>query len=118
MTKYTAYFRNAAEFAVFDIEAVTPEKALAIARTIVAENLDTLDFQYFDGALPVDEIAICDGDYTELAVWYDDDLRLRLAGKVLLAAARLVVARWDAGDLAEAVRQLSAAVAKAEGGAA
>jgi hypothetical protein len=118
MTNYTAYFRNAAEFAELDIEADSPEKALAIARATVTDNFDALTFQNYDGALPVDEIAICDGDYTELAVWYDDDLRLRLAGKDLLAAARLVIARWGAGDLAEAVRELSAAVAKAEGGAA
>jgi hypothetical protein len=45
-------------------------------------------------------------------------LHVRLAASDLLSAARLVIARWETGDLAEAVRELSAAVAKAEGGAA
>jgi hypothetical protein len=48
----------------------------------------------------------------------DDDLRLRLAASDLLAAAELVVARWERGDLADAVRELDAAIAKAKGGAA
>lgn len=34
----------------------------------------------------------------------------------LLAAARLVIDRWTSGDLADAVRQLDAAVAEATGG--
>jgi hypothetical protein len=35
----------------------------------------------------------------------------------LLEAAELVVARWDRGDLAEAVRGLDTAIVKAKGGA-
>lgn len=40
------------------------------------------------------------------------------AAAALLRAARRVLATWAAGDLAAAVRDLSAAVARAEGGAA
>jgi hypothetical protein len=47
---------------------------------------------------------------------YDDDMRLRLAARDLLGAAEHVVARWEQGDLAKAVRELSAAIAKATGG--
>jgi len=36
---------------------------------------------------------------------------------VLLAAAELVIERWSNGDLADAVRQLDAAIAEAKGGA-
>jgi hypothetical protein len=43
---------------------------------------------------------------------------LAFAARDLLDAAELVVARWERGDLAEAVRELSAAIAKAKGGAA
>jgi hypothetical protein len=50
MTKYTAYFRTDAQFAAFDIEAETPEKALANARAIVADDFDALTFQNYDGA--------------------------------------------------------------------
>ncbi len=52
---------------------------------------------------------------TPLAVWRDSDLKLRLAAPALLAAARRVTQRWQRGDLAEAVRELAAAIAKAEG---
>jgi FixJ family two-component response regulator len=68
--------------------------------------------------MPVNEIAIKDANDNELAVWLDDDLRLRLAARDLLEAAELVVARWEQGDLAAAVRQLDDAIAKAKGGAA
>jgi hypothetical protein len=37
-------------------------------------------------------------------------MRLRLAARDLLDAAELVVARWERGDLGEAVRELSAAI--------
>jgi hypothetical protein len=40
----------------------------------------------------------------------------RIAGEYL-AAARLVIARWEHGDLAEAVNELAAAIARAEKGA-
>ena len=72
----------------------------------------------YDGGFAVNEIAIGmeDGD-EELAVWLDADLHLRLAASDLLAAARRVIERWERGDLAEAVRDLASAVAKAEGGA-
>ena len=65
----------------------------------------------------VNEIVIYDADDNKLAVWLDDDMRLRLAARDLLDAAELVVARWERGDLAEAVRELDAAIAKAKGGA-
>ena len=48
----------------------------------------------------------------------DDDGRLwnRLkAATDLIESAKLVLARWERGDLAEAVRSLGAAIAKAEG---
>jgi hypothetical protein len=45
-------------------------------------------------------------------------LRLQLSAPDLLEAAELVVARWEHGDLAEAVRALDSAIAKAKGGAA
>jgi hypothetical protein len=74
-------------------------------------------FEPYDGGMPVNEIAIRDPDYNDLAVWRDDDMHLRLAARDLFDAAELVVARWERGDLAEAVCQLAAAIAKAKGGA-
>ncbi len=38
---------------------------------------------YYDGGLPVNEIAIHDADYKELAVWRDDAKRMQLAARDL-----------------------------------
>jgi hypothetical protein len=49
----------------------------------------------YDGGMPVNEIAIKDANDNELAVWLDEDLRLRLGARDLLEAAELVVApQW------------------------
>jgi hypothetical protein len=56
--------------------------------------------------MDVNEVLVYDADGNELAAWYDDDMRLRRAARDLLEAAELVVARWEHGDLAEAVREL------------
>jgi hypothetical protein len=63
-------------------------------------------------------VLVYDADGNEVATWYDADMRLRLAARDLLEAAELVVARWERGDLAGAVRQLDAAITKAKGGVA
>jgi hypothetical protein len=118
MTTYTATFRTDAEFATREIKAATPEQALKKARRFYDNDPLDLMFESYDGGMPVNEIAISDANDDELAVWLDEDLRLRLAAHDLLEAAELVVARWSEGDLAAAVRQLDDAIAKAKGGAA
>jgi hypothetical protein len=111
MNTYTAYFCTGTDCAVHEIKAATPEQALMKARRMYAGRA-------LDVIKPVNEIAICDRDSQQLTAWVDDDLRLWLAANDLLAAAELVVARWERGDLAEAIRELSAAIGKAKGGAA
>jgi hypothetical protein len=118
MTTYTAYFRTDAESATRDFVASTPEQALKKARRFHEAHADQLLFEHYDEIAPVNEIAIWSDEGDDLAVWHDDDLRLRLAASDLLAAAELVVTRWQRGDLAGAVRQLDAAIAEAKGGAA
>ena len=118
MTSYTAHFRTDAECATTEIRAKTPQHALAKARKLADESPEGLYFDRYDDGFPVNEIVIRDEDDSEeLAVWFDADLRLRLAASELLAAARRVIERWETGDLAEAVRDLASAVTKAEGGA-
>jgi hypothetical protein len=56
------------------------------------------------------------GTWSEFHIGNQEAARLRLASEDLLDAAELIVARWSQGDLADAVRQLDAAVAKAKGG--
>ena len=117
-TTYTAYFRTDARFAERDFDADTPEQALRKARNSIHRHANELCFESYDMGQRVDEIAITDEDgFNDIVVWQDDELRLRLAAPELLAAAELVVARWERGDLAEAVRQLEAAIATAKAGA-
>jgi hypothetical protein len=118
MTTYTVQFRNHTAWACHDIEAETPDKALALVRKLKAEDKLDLCFEAYDIRSDVNVIVVTDADSKELAVWYDDDMCLGFAARDLLDAAELVVARWERGDLAEAVRELSAAIAKAKGGAA
>jgi len=117
MKTYTVMFRSDAESAYLDIQAKTPQQALARARKTYKDDPYGLSFQPYDQTQPVNEIVVSDEDGNELAVWFDENMRLRLAAPDLLESAELVVARWSEGDLAEAVRALDAAIAKAKGGA-
>jgi hypothetical protein len=118
MTTYTAYFHTDADYAARKFVADTPEQALEKARRFHDGDPSRLMFESYNDVMPVNEITIHDAGCNKLAVWFDDDMHLRLAARDLLDAAELVVARWERGDLAEAVRGLSAAIAKAKGGAA
>ncbi len=116
MKTYTVNFASDAEFASRDFDAETPQQALALARKLYEDDRSELWFEPYDG-MDVNEILVYDADGNEVAVWYDDDMRLRLAARDLLEAAEKVVSRWERGDLAAAVRELDAAVAKAKEGA-
>lgn len=118
MTSYRVYLRSDIQWAMRTFTARSPEQAIELARRFAQERLDELDFENYEpNDCPINEIEIRDEHGNELAVWYDDDMRLRLAAPDLLAAAEKVVARWERGDLAEAVRDLAAAIAKANKGA-
>jgi hypothetical protein len=117
MTTFTVHFRTDAECASSEIKAKTAKRALASARKIAVNKPETLFFEPYQGVFDINEIEVFAEDGSAEAIWYDEDLHVRLAASDLLSAARLVIARWESGDLAEAVRELSAAVAKAEGGA-
>ncbi len=116
MTTYTAYFRTDSETANHEIEADTPEQALSKAQELYANDPSELWFEPYDGGMPVNEIAIIDDDRDEVAVWLDNDLRLRLAASDLLEALELVAAGNTEIERLEAIAK--AAVAKAKGGAA
>jgi hypothetical protein len=118
MTTFTVQFRNSTAWASHDIKAKTPQKALALARKFVDDDSLDLWFEAYDITSDVNEIVVSNEAGNELAFWCDEDTSLRLAAHDLLEAAEEVVARWEQGDLAEAVRKLSAAIAKAKGGAA
>jgi hypothetical protein len=117
MTTYTAHFRSDAAFASHDFEAETAHEALALAIKFNADDSSDLWFEHY-AAMPVSEIVVCDPDENELAVWYSDDLRLRLAAHDLLSAAEKILDRWQNGDLSEVIHELAVAVNAAKGGAA
>jgi hypothetical protein len=115
MTIYTATFRTDADYAERTFKARTPERALALARAFHDEHTEDLMFESYDGGMPVNEIEISGPEGSELAVWRDEDLRLRLAAGDLcdaletqIAAAQTVIDAWEKGDLAGAVRALDA----------
>lgn len=118
MTTYTATFRTDIGEAEETIKAKSPAHALTKARRLAADDYDDLLFTAYEGQFPVNQVSVFEADgCTELAVWRDADLHLRLAAADLLAAAKDVIASWEKGDLARAVRGLAEAVAMAEGGA-
>jgi hypothetical protein len=70
------------------------------------DHTEDLMFEGYDDNQPVNEIEISGRDGDELAVWYDDDLRLRLAASDLrdaleaqTDAAQAVIDAWAKGDL-------------------
>jgi len=118
MTEYRVYLRSDIQWTMRKFKARSPQHALKLARRLADERFDDLDFEDYDpSSCPINEIGVCDDQGNELAVWFDDDLRLRLAARDLLEAAEKVVARWERGDLAEAVRELNEAVTRAKGAA-
>lgn len=133
MTKtYTAYFYTDANYAYDEIEAETPEQALAKAREMNDAD-EITHFDSYDQAPPVNHIEILDQDRNELAHWYDADMHLRITGPELLAALEAIipyaeneaaalddlkdspVAETEAERARKAVDQARAVIAKAKG---
>ncbi|MDN3277842.1 hypothetical protein QWJ07_26500 [Frankia sp. RB7] len=112
MPIYQVHFSTDAELAIHDISGDTPAQALAAARALAAGDHE-LYFEPYAG-LDIDEIIVMDDDGYPICAWRSDAMRLRLAASDLLIAAREVVASWDSGDLAAAVRNLAATIAEAE----
>jgi hypothetical protein len=117
MTIYSVEFRTDAGSATKEIKAASIGAALGKARRIASGNADSLCFQPYESEAAINEIVVADEEGQDLGAWRDEDVLLRLAVRDLLDAARSVIARWEQGDLAGAVRELAAAVAKAGGSA-
>ena len=124
MPTYDAEFHTAAEWALLEIKAATPEKALAKARAI---DPITLDFAPYDDWQPVNYITIRDADGNDLAEWLSDEIRIsRVASKLLDVLEKFLAQNMgDPEDLLEGDDPLRkiyakarAAVAELKGGAA
>ncbi len=125
MPTYTADFRTNADYAITKLKARSPQHALRKARAFYDEHPEDLMFMDYDGGQPVSEIAVRDADGDEVALWQDDDLRLRLAAGDMRDALELCVdcladlARLDDGTPSiSALDQARAAIARAKGDAA
>ena len=125
MKTYDVYFRSDLQWGMREFSADTAEQALELAQRFVAENLDGVDLDFYESCdCPINEIEVCDDEHNSLAVWHDEDLRLRLAARDLLEALRfcdMTLADLEAsrhkGYLQEATRLARVAIAKATGGA-
>ena len=119
MKTYNVYFRSDLQWGTREFDADTPEQVLKFARRFIAETLIGLHLDFYEAcSSPVNEIEVLDDEDNSVAVWYDEDLRLRLAATDLLSAAEKILDRWQNGDVGEAIHELAAAIDKAKGGAA
>ena len=84
MKTYRAEFFTAADYAVRDFEAETPQQALALARRFYDEDIVDLDFRSYDDNAGLDEIEVWDRNNGTRSRWESDDYRLRKAAPELL----------------------------------
>ena len=96
MPTYEAILCADAEFAVEEIQAATPEKALKKALKLRKD--DFLDWRSYEGKRPVSYITIRDEKGQDLAEWQSSSLRLEKAAPDLLKALKALSTR--AQDLA------------------
>jgi hypothetical protein len=114
MIKYNVHLYREMRLAFEGIEAASPAAAAAIARDKPTEEASLIDdCEGMTLSALVDEAG--DEEY-ERSVFIDFEAeRLRKAAPKLLAACQMVADRWERGDLAEAARACSTAVAEAGG---
>jgi hypothetical protein len=113
MTKFIVHIYREMKLSYADIEADTPQDAAAIARdkpTADADNVEDCEGQNLAALVDV----AGDEDFSQSVTVDFEPERHRKAASALLAACRLVVARWEHGDLAEAARACGEAIAVAE----
>ena len=118
MPTYTAEFRTEIDYATREFKARSPRDVLKKARTFSDSHADELSFEHYSGAHPVNEIAVHDTDGNEVALWQDDDLRVRLAAYDLLDAGELTLRElrgFSSDGESEALWVLVEAVARAKG---
>jgi hypothetical protein len=116
MTTYNVHIYREMKLLFLGVEAETPQAAAEAARTLtlndtVYENcLEECEGPTFAALVDVQG----DKEYAHTRLIEFEEERLRKAAPALLAACQMVVERWERGDLAEAARACSTAIAEAE----
>jgi len=117
-TSYMATFHTPAGIATEIFHAPSAEDALQQAREFLQKDrLSEDQLEPVAEGYCVREIIISSCDEGDLASWMTFDHRVERTGLKLLAAAEAVIASWEKGDLAAAVRTLAAIVEETKGGA-
>src|SRR5512135_1842004 len=112
MTTYNVHIHREMRLVFGGIEAAFHEEAAAIARDKATEYAD--EFDDCDGDTFYALVDVHSDKQHEQSRFIDfEPERLRLAAPKLLRACRMVIDRWDHGDLEEAAWACAAAVAEA-----
>jgi hypothetical protein len=115
MTTFNVHIYREMRLVFGGIEADTHEAAASIARDKPTDQADSIDDCEGENLAALVDVA-GDEEYEQSRIIDFEPERERRAASKLLAACRMVVDRWERGDLAEAARACSAAVAEAEAG--
>ena len=112
MTLYNVHIYREMRLVYEGISAETPEAAAAIARKQPTDDcVEIADCEGETLSAVVDEAG--DSAYERSVMIDFENECLRTASPALLAACRMVVDRWERGDLAEAARACQSAIAEA-----
>jgi hypothetical protein len=115
MTLYNVHIYREMRLTFERIEAGSHEEAAAKAHDMAtpdADEIDDCDGESFSALVDV----VGDDQYEQSRFIDFEGERLLKAAPALFAACQMVVDRWERGDLAEAARACSAAIAKATAG--
>lgn len=115
---YTVCFSRPFESATIRMRASCFEEAMANAKLIVSQRFRWLRFKADIPARfrAITQIDVVHDRSGEALRWLAEHVRGYVYSQRLLEAARNVIAKWETGDLAAAVRKLGAVVAEADGG--
>lgn len=114
MTRYIVHLYREMRLTFEGIEAESSEAAAFIARDKLTGDAD--DIADCDGETLSALVDVAgDAQYEQSRILDFEPERLRKAAPSLLKACRMVVERWECGDLAEAARACDAAIAQAMG---
>lgn len=115
MTQYTVHLYREMRVSYAGIEADTPEAAAAIAHDRATDEADNIeDCNGCDLSALVDVAG--NEDYSQSVTIDFEAERARKAAALLLNACRLIIERWEHGDLAEAARACQSTVELATAG--